>query len=255
MLVSFLVAFGAAVNSGPHAIADGAEHPARLFVVLVGRTSRGRKGTAWANVRLWMAVTANKVMTVYIAVLVTIILALVLEGTVTSVTRPPRRRSWPAKTTTEGGYGWQSSRPGPGSWPRAGVSLVRSMAGHDCRSRASDPCRRVPAPQLGVRMPDVQLRPAKRCANDEAVTAESSVVSEGGGGGEISTARRRLLTFAGRPVEVPEPAAEPDDAQESGRSPSACAERVFPVSQLVGPDRRRHRRTANLRLLDAVAAK
>ncbi len=51
VLVSLLVAFGAAVNSGPHAIADGAEHPARLFAVLVGRTSRGRKGTAWANVR------------------------------------------------------------------------------------------------------------------------------------------------------------------------------------------------------------
>ena len=55
VLASFLVAFGAAVNAGPHAIADGAEHPARLFVVLVGRTSRGRKGTAWANVRRIMA--------------------------------------------------------------------------------------------------------------------------------------------------------------------------------------------------------
>ena len=54
VLVSFLVAFGAAVNAGPHALADAAEHPARLFAVLVGATSRGRKGTAWANVRRLM---------------------------------------------------------------------------------------------------------------------------------------------------------------------------------------------------------
>lgn len=54
VLASFVVAFGAAVNSGPHAIADAAEHPARLFAVLVGATSRGRKGTAWANVRRLM---------------------------------------------------------------------------------------------------------------------------------------------------------------------------------------------------------
>jgi hypothetical protein len=55
LLASFLPAFGAAVNAGPHAIADGADHPARLSVVLVGRTSRGRKGSAWANVRRVMA--------------------------------------------------------------------------------------------------------------------------------------------------------------------------------------------------------
>jgi len=66
VLVSFLVAFGAAVP-GPRAIADGAEHPARLFGVLVGSTSRGRKGTAWANVRRILAeadpvFTANRIL-------------------------------------------------------------------------------------------------------------------------------------------------------------------------------------------------
>lgn len=55
ILASFLAAFGAAVGPGPHAVADGAEHPARLFAVLVGKTSRGRKGTAQANVRRIMA--------------------------------------------------------------------------------------------------------------------------------------------------------------------------------------------------------
>jgi hypothetical protein len=51
MLLTFLSAFGANVGSGPHAIADGTKHPARLNVVLVGRSSRARKGTAWAVVR------------------------------------------------------------------------------------------------------------------------------------------------------------------------------------------------------------
>lgn len=55
VLVSFLVAFGCAVGAGPHAVADGSEHPARLFAVLVGATSRGRKGTAMANVRRVLA--------------------------------------------------------------------------------------------------------------------------------------------------------------------------------------------------------
>lgn len=50
LLVTFLAAFGCYVGAGPHAIADGAQHPARLNVVLVGRTSRGRKGTVHANV-------------------------------------------------------------------------------------------------------------------------------------------------------------------------------------------------------------
>jgi hypothetical protein len=51
LLVSFLVGFGAAVGSQPHAIADGSHHPARLNVVLVGRSSRARKGTSWAVIR------------------------------------------------------------------------------------------------------------------------------------------------------------------------------------------------------------
>jgi hypothetical protein len=51
MLLTFLSAFGAMVGSVPHAIADGTKHPARLNVVLVGRSSRARKGTSWAVVR------------------------------------------------------------------------------------------------------------------------------------------------------------------------------------------------------------
>ena len=51
LVLTFLAAFGAAVGNGAHALADGAEHPARLFVVLVGTTSKGRKGTTWQQIR------------------------------------------------------------------------------------------------------------------------------------------------------------------------------------------------------------
>src|SRR5438874_1186400 len=51
LLTSFLVGFGAAVGAHPHAIADGARHPARLNLVLVGASSRARKGTSWAVIR------------------------------------------------------------------------------------------------------------------------------------------------------------------------------------------------------------
>src|SRR5437660_4282 len=55
LLASFLVGFGAAVGPGPHAIADGARHPARLNLVLVGASSRARKGTSWAVIRKVLA--------------------------------------------------------------------------------------------------------------------------------------------------------------------------------------------------------
>ncbi len=51
LLLTFLSAFGAAVGPEPHALADGSLHPARLNVVLVGRSARARKGTSWAVVR------------------------------------------------------------------------------------------------------------------------------------------------------------------------------------------------------------
>lgn len=50
LLVDALVCFGNAAGSRPHAIADGARHPARLNAVLVGKTAKARKGTSRANV-------------------------------------------------------------------------------------------------------------------------------------------------------------------------------------------------------------
>ena len=46
VLTSFLALLGNAAGPQPHAWFGGAEHPARLFVVLVGDAAIGRKGTA-----------------------------------------------------------------------------------------------------------------------------------------------------------------------------------------------------------------
>jgi hypothetical protein len=51
LLLTFLAMFGSAVGAAPHALADGCVHPLRLFVALVGDTSRSRKGTTSARVR------------------------------------------------------------------------------------------------------------------------------------------------------------------------------------------------------------
>ena len=50
LLLSLLTGFGAAVGRGPHALAGNAEHPARFFTVVVGKTAKSRKGTSWATV-------------------------------------------------------------------------------------------------------------------------------------------------------------------------------------------------------------
>ena len=56
-LMDFLVSFGSAVGPGPHAVADGTAHPARLFALLVGKTSKARKGTSRRRIgNLFMAV-------------------------------------------------------------------------------------------------------------------------------------------------------------------------------------------------------
>jgi Protein of unknown function (DUF3987) len=56
LLLSFLAAVGNIIGGGPHALADAADHPGRLAVVLVGQTSRARKGSAQAQIRRLLAV-------------------------------------------------------------------------------------------------------------------------------------------------------------------------------------------------------
>lgn len=55
LLVSFLVAFGNAVGSGPHMKVEAVSHPARLFAVVVGRTAKARKGTSWNHIKQVMS--------------------------------------------------------------------------------------------------------------------------------------------------------------------------------------------------------
>lgn len=60
LLFDFLTAFGCAVGPGPHAVADGAQHPARLNVVMVGETSRARKGTSRQQIRRVMVAADDR---------------------------------------------------------------------------------------------------------------------------------------------------------------------------------------------------
>lgn len=46
VLVTFLVRFGAEVGPGPHALVGDAKHPPRIFAVVVGASSKARKGTS-----------------------------------------------------------------------------------------------------------------------------------------------------------------------------------------------------------------
>jgi hypothetical protein len=58
LLAALLTMAGAAIGARPHAIADSAAHPARLFTVLVGLTAGGRKGTVSAVTKRVMRVAA-----------------------------------------------------------------------------------------------------------------------------------------------------------------------------------------------------
>jgi hypothetical protein len=50
LLIQFLVAFGNCIDQGPHFLAEADEHHFNLFAVLVGDSSKGRKGTSWGHI-------------------------------------------------------------------------------------------------------------------------------------------------------------------------------------------------------------
>ena len=54
LLTSFLVAFGSAAGAVPHALADGHRHTCNLYVVHVGPSGSGRKGSGWRQIRRLM---------------------------------------------------------------------------------------------------------------------------------------------------------------------------------------------------------
>jgi hypothetical protein len=51
LLTQFLAAFGNVVGPGPHFMAEADKHAMKLFVALVGVTSKGRKGSSWGHVK------------------------------------------------------------------------------------------------------------------------------------------------------------------------------------------------------------
>ena len=51
ILLQVLVSFGALVGRGPHVPIEGDEHHGNLFALIVGETSKARKGTSWGRVR------------------------------------------------------------------------------------------------------------------------------------------------------------------------------------------------------------
>jgi hypothetical protein len=50
LLVQYLTMFGCAAGLSPHVFADGKQHRGRLYTLIVGTTSRGKKGTSLAHV-------------------------------------------------------------------------------------------------------------------------------------------------------------------------------------------------------------
>src|SRR4051794_33392314 len=50
ILAQYLARFGATIGRAPHVRVDNREHPARLFPLIVGKTSDGAKGTSYGVV-------------------------------------------------------------------------------------------------------------------------------------------------------------------------------------------------------------
>jgi hypothetical protein len=49
--MQFLAAFGNLIGPGPHCVVESTRHSLNLFVVLVGESSKARKGTSWGHIR------------------------------------------------------------------------------------------------------------------------------------------------------------------------------------------------------------
>ena len=54
LLVQLLAAFGSALGRTAYFTAEADRHFANLFIVLVGVSSKGRKGTSWGHIRRLM---------------------------------------------------------------------------------------------------------------------------------------------------------------------------------------------------------
>ena len=54
LLSQFLVAFGTAAGAGAHYAVEASRHHSNEFIVLVGPSSKGRKGSSWDHVEALM---------------------------------------------------------------------------------------------------------------------------------------------------------------------------------------------------------
>jgi Protein of unknown function (DUF3987) len=60
LLIQFLVAFGSVVGRGPYYQVEGDRHYGNLYAVLVGKSSKARKGTSWGRIsQLFEQVDSN----------------------------------------------------------------------------------------------------------------------------------------------------------------------------------------------------
>src|ERR1700677_3613510 len=50
VLLQFLAAFGNILGPGPHCMVESTRHNLNLFVILVGESSKARKGTSWRQI-------------------------------------------------------------------------------------------------------------------------------------------------------------------------------------------------------------
>jgi hypothetical protein len=55
LLLQFLAAWGSMIGRGAYYLVEGDYHHTNLYVVIVGATSKGRKGTSWGRVRVVLA--------------------------------------------------------------------------------------------------------------------------------------------------------------------------------------------------------
>jgi hypothetical protein len=51
LLLQFLAAFGSMIGRGPYYLVEADYHHTNIYVVIVGASSKGRKGTAWGRIR------------------------------------------------------------------------------------------------------------------------------------------------------------------------------------------------------------
>lgn len=112
VLINTLTASGNVVGARPHFRVEATKHPCRLFVVQIGETAKGRKGTAWSTPRALL----NEIDSEWATKRVTSGLSSG-EGLVFNV-RDPRIEKKPVKKTKGKGFDYQDLIADHGEWDK-----------------------------------------------------------------------------------------------------------------------------------------